>query len=81
MMAETSKNTTVETNKGKKPKKEHVWTETKLKYFAIILADKKKQYTVRLDFESLLKSDDFIEGNECQKGKRKDTACSGFQLD
>ena len=96
-MAETSKNTCVETNKGKKPKKERVWTETELKYFAIVLADEKKQYAVRLetlalkksannlifedianDFESLLKSDDFIEENEREKEKwkrkRKDTA-------
>ena len=31
------------------PEKEREWTETELKYFALVLADEKNQFAVRLE--------------------------------
>ena len=41
-----------------KPKnsKERVWTETELKYLALVLADEKTQFAVRLDTLALKRS-------------------------
>ena len=43
---------------AEKPKnsKERVWTETELKYLALVLADEKTQFAVRLDTLALKKS-------------------------
>ena len=43
---------------AEKPKnsKEHVWTETELKYLTLVLADEKTQFAVRLDTLALKKS-------------------------
>ena len=38
------------------PKKERAWTETELKYLALVLADEKNQFAVRLDTLALKKS-------------------------
>ncbi|XP_046863208.1 uncharacterized protein LOC124456951 [Xenia sp. Carnegie-2017] len=45
-----------DSNKKNRAKKERVWTETELKYFAIVLADEKKQYAVQLETLALKKS-------------------------
>ena len=37
-------------------KKERAWTETKLKYLALVLADEKNQFAVRLETLTLKKS-------------------------
>ena len=55
-MAETSTNTRVGDLKKTKAKKERVWSETELKYFAIVLTDDKKRYAVRLETIALKKS-------------------------
>ena len=36
-------------------KRERKWTETELKYFALVLADEKEQFAVRLDTLALKK--------------------------
>ncbi|KAK2553609.1 hypothetical protein P5673_025101, partial [Acropora cervicornis] len=38
------------------PKKERAWTETELKYLALVLADEKNQFAVRLETLALKKS-------------------------
>ena len=38
------------------PKKERTWTETELKYLALVLADVKNQFAVRLETLALKKS-------------------------
>ena len=43
-------------NKSQKSKKEHVWTETELKYLALVLADEKKKYAIRPETVALKKS-------------------------
>ena len=58
-MAETSSiDTRVSNSRKTKAKKERVWSETELKYFAIVLADDKKRYAsaVRLETLALKKS-------------------------
>ena len=56
-MAETLENNIPRvSNKKTKAKKERVWLETELKYFAIVLADDKKQYAFRLETLALKKS-------------------------
>ena len=56
-MVETSENNIPRvSNKKTKAKKEGVWSETELKYFAIVLADDKKQYAFRLETLALKKS-------------------------
>ena len=42
-------------NKPRRSKKERVWTETELKNLALVLADEKKQYAVRLETASVSK--------------------------
>ena len=39
-----------------KPKKERVWTETELKFLALVLADEKTEFAVRLETLALKKS-------------------------
>lgn len=46
----------VRTCKPRKSKKEHVWTETERQNLALVLADEKKQYAVRLETFALKKS-------------------------
>ena len=38
------------------PEKERTWTETELKYLALVLADEKNQFAVRLETHALKKS-------------------------
>ena len=38
------------------PKEERAWTETELKYLALVLADEKNQFAVRLETLALKKS-------------------------
>lgn len=38
------------------PKKERAWTETELKYLALVLADEKNQFAARLETLALKKS-------------------------
>lgn len=52
-MADASNTRVGDSNKGKK---ERVWTETELKYFAVVLADEKKQYAVQPETLALKKS-------------------------
>ena len=42
--------------KPRKSKKECVWTNTEMKYLALVLAEEKKQYAVRLETLALKKS-------------------------
>ena len=43
-------------DRPRKSKKERVWTETELKNLALVVADEKKQYAVRLGALALKKS-------------------------
>ena len=47
---------TSEAGKSTRRKKERVWTETELKYLALVLADEKTQYAVILETLTLTKS-------------------------
>ena len=40
----------------RKPKKERVWTETELKFLALVLADENTEFAVRLETLALKKS-------------------------
>ena len=42
--------------KPRKSKKERVWTNTEMKYLALVLAEEKNQYAVRLETLALKKS-------------------------
>ena len=47
---------TSDAGKTTRPKKERAWTKTELKYMALILADEKTQYAVKLETLALKKS-------------------------
>jgi len=47
---------TSDAGKTTRPKKERAWTETELKYLALVLADEKTQYAVKLETLALKKS-------------------------
>ena len=53
--AENSKLNMADNSAGK-PQKERVWTETELKFLALVLADEKTEFAVRLETLTLKKS-------------------------
>ena len=70
----------------RKPKKERVWTETELKFLALVLADEETEFAVRLEtlaannevfeeiskkFNELILSNEFKEENEREKSHKQ----------